>query len=165
MSTVPGPSTIPPSMVVRDTLTDMLGRDVKVAPSDPWAPSISDRGAVAVYMDDGNRIRALISCNLELSVALGASLALIPAKVAASSVEEGRMTEDLAENLYEVLNILAAMFNTPNAPHVKLCTLYVPGGPPPLADVSAQLKTFGRRSDLKLDVAGYGGGRLSLVLV
>lgn len=164
MSTVPSASTLPPSMVVRDLLLDMLGRDVKVAPSDPWAPTLSDPGAVAVYMDDGNRIRALISCNLELSVALGASIALIPAKVAASSIEEGRMTEDVEENLHEVMNILAAMFNTPSGPHVKLCTLYVPGGPPPLADVSAHLRAFGRRSDLKLDVAGYGGGRLSLVL-
>jgi len=151
-------------MVVRDMLLDMLGRDVKVAPSGPWAPSAREPGAVAVYVDDGVRLRALISCDLALSVALAASIALIPAKTAAECVAEGELTEDMVENLNEVLNILAALFNRKDRPHVKLYALHVPGKPPP-ADVSGQLRTFGKRSDLKIEVAGYGSGRFSLVLI
>jgi hypothetical protein len=151
-------------MVVRDMLLDILGRDVKVAPSKPWAPALRDPGAVAVYVDDGMRLRALISCNLELSVALSASIALIPAKTAAACVEDGRLTADMTENLNEVLNILAALFNTPDGPHVKLYALHVPGRQPP-ADVSGQLRTFGKRADLMIEVAGYGSGHMSLVLV
>lgn len=157
-------SGLPPTMVVRDMLLDMLGRDVTVGPSEPWAPSLHDSGAVAAYVDDGFRLRALICCNLELSVALGASIALIPPKTAGRSVEEGRLTEDMAGNLNEVLNILAAVFNRQHGPHVRLYALYVPGEPPP-ADLSAQLRLLGKREDLKIEVGGYGGGRLSLVLV
>jgi hypothetical protein len=151
-------------MVVRDMLLDMLGRDVTVAPSEPWAPTLSEPGAVAVYVDDGSRLRALISCDLELSVALGASIALIPVKTAAFSVEDRRLSEDIAENLNEVVNILAAVFNTPNAPHVRLYALHLPGVAPP-ADVSGQLRIYGKREDLKIEVAGYGSGRMSLVVI
>jgi hypothetical protein len=157
-------SGLPPTMAVRDTLLGMLGRDVTVAPAEPWAPSLRDVGAMAAYVDDSFRLRALICCNLQLSVALGASIALIPAAVAAASVEEGRLTQDMAENLNEVLNIFAALFNRPNTPHVRLYAVHLPGDPPP-ADLSAQARALGKREDLHVEVAGYGGGRLSLVLV
>ncbi len=158
------PNALPSTMAVREMLMDMLGRDVTVSPSKPWAPSPGDPGAVAVYLDDGMRLRALVACNLELSVALGASIALIPKKAAAECVSEGRLTEDMIENLNEVVNILAALFNLPDGPHVKLYALHVPGMPPP-TDISAQLRTYGKREDLKVEVAGYPSGRLSLVLV
>ena len=164
MNAMPASSGLQPNMVVRDILLDMLGRDVKVGPSEPWAPSARDLVAVAVYVDDGMRLRALISCSLELSVALAAAIALIPAKAAVECVKEGRLTEDMVENLNEVLNIMAALFNRPNKPHVKLYALHVPGSPPP-DDLSGQLRAFGKRSDLKVEVVGYGSGRLSLVIV
>ncbi len=163
MSPPPAVSALPPNMIVRDMLSDTLGRDVKIGPSEPWSPSVRDLGAVAVYVDDGMRLRALISCNLELAVVLGASIALIPARAAAECVAERQLTDDMVENLHEVLNILAALFNRPDSPHVKLYALHVPGKPVP-ADLSGQLRAFGKRLDLKIEVAGYGGGRLSLVL-
>jgi len=163
MSTIPAAPALPPNMIVRDMLMDMLGREVKVGPSGPWSPTLRDPGAVAVYVDDGMRLRALIACNLELSVALSASIALIPSKAAADCVTEGRLTADMEENLNEVLNIMAALFNRPDAPHVKLYALHIPGNPLP-ADLSGQLRVFGKRADLKIEVTGYGGGRLSIVL-
>jgi hypothetical protein len=164
MSPLPAASPLPPNMVVRDMLMDMLGRDVTVGPSAPWLPTPRDPGAVAVYVDDGMRLGALISCSLALSVALSASIALISARTAASCVQEGRLTEDMVENLHEVLNILAALFNRADRPHVKLYALHVPGTPAP-AGLSGQLRAFGKRLDLKIEVAGYGSGQLSLVLV
>jgi hypothetical protein len=151
-------------MDLRDMLLDMLGRDVRVTPSAPWAPTARGPGAVAVYVDDQSRLRALISCDLELSVALGAAIALIPANTAVGCIADGVLSADLEENLNEVLNILAAAFNLPDRPHVKLDAMHVPGKLPPV-HLAAQLRAFGRRDDLKLEVAGYGGGRLSLVLI
>lgn len=154
---------LPRTKLLRDMLMDMLGRDIHVSPSDPWAPTIRDPGTVAVYVDDAWRARAFISCSLTLSVALGASLALVPAKTAEASVTEGRLSEDLAENLNEVLNILSALFNLPEKPHLKLFATHLPGAPPPI-DICAQLRAFGKREDLNIEVAGYGSGRLSVVL-
>ena len=163
MSPLPEPTTLPPVKALRDLLMALLGRDVQVAPSDPWSPTVSDPGAVAVYVDDGALLRALICCDLSLSVALAASIALIPARTAAGCVQERRLTDDMAENLGEVLNILATLFNLSDGPHIRLSASHVPGEPPP-ADLSAHLRACGTREDLTIEVAGYGGGRLSLVL-
>ena len=161
---MPAPTMFPPVKVLRDMLSDLLGRGVEVAPADPWSPSVSDPGAVAVYVDDGSRLRGLICCDLSLSVSLSASIALIPANTAASCLEEGQLTDDMVENLNEVLNILATLFNLSDGPHVRLYALHVPGEQPP-ADLCAQLRAYGKREDLTIEVAGYGGGRISLVLV
>ena len=154
---------LPHTKVLRDILLDTLSRDIHVAPSEPWAPTLREPGAVAVYVDDSWRARALISSSLTLSVALAASLDLVPAKVATSCIEAGQLTDDLADNLNEVLDTLSAMFNRPDRPHLRLFAVHLPGSPPP-ADISVQLRAFGRRADLKVEVAGYGCGRLSLVL-
>jgi hypothetical protein len=163
MSPLPGEVALPSSMVVRVTLADMLGRNVKLVPSDRWVPKPRDPAAVGVYVDDRWKLQALICCDLALSVALSASIALIPARTAADCLKEGQLTGELAENLYEVLNILAALFNRQDGPHVKLDAMHAPGTPPP-PDVAVQLKAFGSREDLIVEVAGYGSGHLSLML-
>ncbi len=163
MSTPPASTTLPSIKMLRDMVMDTLGRDVQVAPAEPWAPTPRKPGMVAVYVDDRTQLRALICCSLSLAAALGASIALIPPETAAASVEERRLTEGMMENLHEVMNILAALFNTPNRPHLKLYATHAPGDLPP-ADVSVHLRSFGRREDLQVEVAGYGSGRLSIVL-
>lgn len=154
---------LPPNMIVRDTLQDLLGRDIELSPTDPWAPALRDPGAVAVYVNDGFRASALVACSLELAAALAASIALIPAAVAEESVQEGRLSADLAENLFEVLNVLAGLFNRQHAPHVKLHEVYPPGKPAPV-EVAGRLRMLGERSDLAISVHGYGSGRLSIVV-
>jgi hypothetical protein len=70
----------------------------------------------------------------------------------------------MGENLGEVFNILTALFNVPERPHLKMYAVHLPGELP-AADVSASLRAFGKRSDLEVTVAGYGTGKLSIVLV
>ena len=163
MSPAPAVTALPHLKSLRDMLVEMMGRDVTVAPAEPWAPTPRDPGAVAVYVDDRSRLQALIAVDLELSAAMGSAIALIPADAAAAAVEARSLTEGMQENLYEVLNILSALFNMPNRPHLKLYAMHAPGALPP-ADVSAQLRAFGKREDLTVQVDGYGQGRLSLVL-
>jgi hypothetical protein len=162
MSTATTP--LPHTKSVRDMLLDMLGRDVQVGQSDPWAPTPRDLGAVAVYVDDRTQMRALVTCNLRLAAGLGASIALIPPETADACVEDRRLTDGMGENLGEVFNILTALFNVPERPHLKMYAVHLPGELP-AADVSASLRAFGKRSDLEVTVAGYGTGKLSIVLV
>jgi hypothetical protein len=164
MSTPAGLTTLPPTKALRDTLLDLLGRDVQVAPSSPWSPTLKEPGAVAVYVDNGMKLRALICCDLPLAVALGASIALIPAKRASECIKGGTLTGELSENLYEVLNVLCGLFNLPDHPHVKLYEVHSPGKLAP-EDLGVRLRAFGKREDLKVDVAGYGSGLLSFVVV
>lgn len=66
------------------------------------------------------------------------------------------------EALHEVVNVLAALFNTQGAPHSKLHKLYAPGEELP-GDLAGMLAAF-NRVDLAIEVPTYGKGALSLVL-
>jgi hypothetical protein len=101
--------------------------------------------------------------DLPLSAYLGAALGLVPPGGARAAVEDGELPANLEENLGEVVNIAAALFNVPAAPHLKLHQLLAPGSPLP-ADVVAVLSGIGGRLDLSVEVPNYGSGRMSVVL-
>jgi hypothetical protein len=154
---------LPHPKEVRDMFADMLGRDVTVAPCDPFTPNIDDKHAAAVYSDDQGRVAVAAAVDLPLAAWVGASIGLVPAGGAEDQVEEGELTQAVKDNLSEVMNILSALFNKPNAPHLKITAMYPPGEAPPL-DLGVLLKSLGMRLDLEVSVAGYGSGKLAVVL-
>lgn len=155
---------LPRPKQIKDLMEGLLGRDVALAPAAPFAPGPQAPASIAVYVDDSLRITGLVACDLELSAYAAAALGLVPPGGAQVAVESGGLTETLTENLYEVLNVAASMFNTPGADHLRLHELHPAGVPlPPL--VRAQALTLGRREDVTLEIAGYGRGRLSVVMV
>ena len=158
------PSHLPVTKEIKDLLTDLLGREVTVSPDKPFAPGPKAPGSVAVYVDDALRVTALIACDLSLSAYAGAAIGLIPVTATEEAIEGAALSETLSENLYEVLNIAASLFNAPGAEHLRLYDMHPAGGELPAA-VRVQTLTLGRREDLAVDIAGYGSGRLSVVLV
>ncbi|WP_370290456.1 hypothetical protein [Nocardioides sp.] len=158
------PVHLPQPKQLRDLLTDLLGREVTLQPTTPFAPGPDTAASVAVYVDDHLRICALIVCDLSLSAHAGAALGLVPVTGAEAAIEDGKLTDNLGENLYEVLNIAASVFNVLGADHLKLHALH-PAGPPLDPQLRISTLTLGRREDLAVSIAGYGGGALSIVLV
>lgn len=155
---------LPQPKQVRELLTDLLGREVTLTPAPPFAPGPDTPASVAVYVDDHLRISALIVCDLTLSAHTGAAIGLVPVGGSEAAIEDGKLTDVLGENLYEVLNIAASMFNVAGADHLRLHALH-PAGPPLDPQLRISTLTLGRREDLSVDVAGYGSGALSIVLV
>jgi hypothetical protein len=153
---------VPAPMEVRSMLEEMLGRDVQVAPSAPWAPMRPDQGAIGLFVDDSTMIRAVAVCDVELSAYAGASIGLLPVDQAQQAVADNEIPEMLQENLYEVLNIVSALYNVEGAPHLRLYAVHHVGG-----DATPELLALGgvlgRRLDLTVSIAGYGTGRLGLV--
>ncbi|RJK92453.1 hypothetical protein [Vallicoccus soli] len=155
-------SALPTSKAVRDMFEELLGRDVTVAPCEPVVPSPKAPGAVAVYVDARLRTGAVAVTDMALSAYAGAAIGLVPPGGAKACLEDGALSPVVFENLYEVLNIFASLFNQPGAKHLKLYKVYGPDELPP-ADVSAYVRTLGRRLDLGVTVGGYGSGRLGVV--
>ncbi|KAA1417710.1 hypothetical protein F0U44_15560 [Nocardioides humilatus] len=155
---------LPQTKQLRDLLSDLLGREVTLTPSPPFAPGPDTPASVAVYVDDSLQIRAVIACDLAFSAHAGAAIALIPVGAAEDAIADGKLTDALSENLYEVLNIAASMFNVEGADHLKLYQLHA-AGPPLDPMVRIQTLTLGRREDVRVDLAGYGSGSLSVVLI
>lgn len=158
------PVHLPQPKQLRDLLADLLGRDVTLEPATPYAPGPTTPASVATYVDDSLRICAVLACDLPFSARAGAAIGLVPPAGADEAIADGKLTDTLAENLYEVLNIAASMFNVAGADHLKLHALH-PAGPPldPMTRISTL--TLGRREDLAVEINGYGAGLLSVVLV
>lgn len=158
------PVHLPQTKQIRDLLGELMDREVTLTPAPPYAPGQATPASVAVYVDDHLRISAVIVCDLPFSAYAGAALGLVPVNGAESAIEDGALTETLQENLYEVLNIAASVFNVAGADHLRLHQLH-PAGPP--LDIATRMLTLtlGRREDLAVDIAGYGSGLLSVVLV
>ena len=155
---------LPVPKQLRDLLAELLDRDVTLAPTTPYAPGPTTPASVAVYVDDSLMIRAAMICDLPLSAYAGAAIGLVPPGGADAAIGEGSLNDTLRDNLYEVLNIAASVFNVPGADHLRLHELH-PAGPPLQPQVRLHTLTLGRREDLSVDVAGYGSGVLSVVLV
>lgn len=152
----------PNAMEVRELLTDLLGRDVEVAPAPVFAGDSAVGSTFAVYVDDHDTPRVLAVLDLALSAYAGASVGLLPGGAAADAIAEGDLTPMLRENLGEVLNVMAALLNEAGRPHVRLTDVHhVDAWPHP--QVVADAATVGRRLDLSVTIPLYGTGRLSVV--
>ncbi len=158
------PVPVPHPKQVRDLFLGLTGKDIEVGPVNPVVPG-RDPALVAVYVTDKLGTGAAVACDLPLAAYAGAALGLVPLPRAQEAIASGLLPDDLAENFYEVVNILASVFNeNPEAPHLKLYKVHAVGEKLP-TDVAASLGYVVRRLDLKVDVSGYGAGRLSSVSI
>lgn len=156
-------SVLPGSLAVRNLFEDLLGRDCNVNPGDPLAADDLKTATVAVYTDGSQQIYGVVGMELSLAANVGAALGLLPPGAAEDSIDEKQLFPNLAENVFELCNVLTSLLNREGAPHVKLYQVVYPGMPLP-ADARAHLLALGRRLDLTIEVSRYGKGRFSLSL-
>jgi hypothetical protein len=156
------PVPVPSSAQVGELLQTLMSAAVEVAPARPLLPG-PEAAVVGVYVTDAEALGAVVACELSLAAGLGGALGEVPAAEVEQAVTAGGLSGDLAENAAEVLNVLAAAFNGPGAPSLKLDRVHAVGEelPPQLAPVFRYVMC---RVDLQVDVAGYGGGRMSVVV-
>jgi len=150
---------------VKDLLNSLVGREVEVYASGKMQePTVGDGNLIGVYVDNRMALSGLVLLDVPLAAFLGAALGLVPVKLAQQAANHGGLPDNLLENASEVLNVMSALFNAEDAPHVRLQTVYEPGHPLP-ADVARWVPAFVPRCDLEIDVAGYGRGGFSLLVV
>lgn len=154
---------LPVNKETRDLLAGLFGREVSLSPAPPLVVSPKKPASVGVYVDDSLVVRAVIACDISFSAYAAAAIALMPLPSTESSLAQNHLAENLVENLYEVLNVAAALFNVRNAIHLRLLDLH-PAGPKLPVDVLMRTLTLGRREDLTIDIAGYGTGRMSVIM-
>jgi hypothetical protein len=155
--------TLPVPKEVKDLLEDLLGRSVDVRPADPLRAADIPKTLVALYVDDGLRLGAIVGLDFALTAYAGAAIGLIPAGGAAACIEDRELSKMIAENAVEVCNVLGSLLNKQGSAHLKMYQTFLPGVPPP-TDAASHLLAIGRRMDLIVDIAGYGEGKLSISL-
>ena len=152
---------LPPVKLIKDVLDGLLGKDVATTPADLLTSTDAAGGVLAVYVDDANTMRAVIGWDLPAAVRVGAALGLVPPPGANEAVEEKFVPPHVLENLNEVSNVLASVFQVHGNPHLRLHESYCPvaAAPDEATDLMFRL---GMRIDLALDVPHYGTGRFAL---
>ncbi len=156
---------LPAAKEVRELWESLVGRDIDVATGGPMVDPVGDGGAlVGVYVDRMMKLSALVLMDLPLAARMGAAIALVPQRAAETAVEEETLTPALSENAGEIINVTASLFNVAEAPHLKLDTVYEPRQPLP-ADVAQWVLAYVPRLDLEVEVAGYGKGCASVLVI
>ena len=117
----------------------------------------------AVLCRDGLQVSVIIVADLEAAARLGGSLGMLPKGGVDDAIGEKDLSGLLRDNTYEVLNVLSAVFNVENAPHVRLYEMYGPNDAVP-GDVAGLAYAVGGRMDVVLSIAGYGDGRLAVIV-
>lgn len=150
---------LPDRAEVRKLLAGLLGEvtvEVVAAPPDAATDSVS------LYVDDNGEVVSLCVGSLGFATAAGAAIALVPPNVAAEARTEGVLTRSLAENLREVMNILATLLCSEESPHVKFCGLH-----PTRSTLPVEIREFAAnatcRLDLNVALGEYGEGTLTLL--
>jgi len=155
-------SAVPTPDKVRMVLRQLVGRDVTVKDGKPLVLGPSTRGYWGAYRDDSGALAVACVMDLPLAANIAAALAMMPIGQVNESVRAGALNPGLLDNLREVMNVAASIFNRPGRPHVSLRE--VQPCPPALpADVTGLLGKPNFALHLDVAIAGYGGGRLSLV--
>lgn len=155
---------IPHLKSIRDLLGDLTGRDVEVAAGEPVAVGGLPGSVVGLFVDDELSSRAVVVLDLALAASTGAALGLVPPSGAQAAVEDGELPENLFDNCREVLNIMATLFDVPGSPHLRLYAAYRPTEVLRV-DVREIAVRRDRRLDVAVDVARYGPGAMSVVIV
>ena len=129
-----------------------------------YGAKIAAKTITASYLRDDGSVGAAVVSDIEVAAFAGAALALIPKGVANDCVKDGELTEMLADNFHEVLNVASAWFNGKGAPHVSLGEVTDPGGRP-AQTVQAVVANHAERADFEVEVDGYGKGVLRFLSV
>lgn len=156
---------LPSAQEVRELVEGLLGRDVQVLTGGRIIDPAEPGGAmVGAYVDRLLRLRALVVLDLAFAARCGAAIGLVPNRISEGDVAAQELSDTLAENAAEVLNVTASLFNTGDGPHLRLDGVAEPGQPLP-HDLARWVNAYVPRLDLTVDIAGYGEGAVSILLI
>ncbi|WP_323792674.1 hypothetical protein [Nocardioides sp.] len=161
---IASPLQLPAPKELRDLFHDVLAKDVALRPGPPFAVSDFYPASIASYVDDTLTVRAVVALDLPLSAFAGAAVALLPGASATSAIQLGAVSGALAEGVNEICSAMTSLFSSATSRPLRLYAAHVAGSPLP-ADARMRTQVLGRRQDVFVDVAGYGTGRLAVVLV
>lgn len=140
-----------------DVKTEVLmGKDIPLAPGE-------DPVIVASFQDDGEVIKGLCLCDIQAANRMGSALTMIPVELANKSITNHEVSDDILNNLKEVMNCITGFLNTPNSPALKLKDVVTLTGDLP-DEVAALANDPNSRLDLEVNIQNYGQGYLSILL-
>ncbi|MDF2847542.1 MAG: hypothetical protein K0R97_1524 [Oerskovia sp.] len=160
MTTTP----LPQLKEIKDLYAGLVGRACTAVPAGRLMTPETKGLVVATYLSNRGQVEAVVAVDVPLGAYLGASIGLMPPGPAKDAAADGRLSDVLLENVSEVLNVTAGLFNTQDAPHLVLADVFDSTRAALPGTAVSFLRSTGRRLDAEVEVAGYGGGAYTVVL-
>ena len=153
----------PKPEAISQIISDLLGRDVTVTKGSTLVLERDTPAVVSDYVNDKGEIAAICITDLRLSNALGAALTMVPPSAVETAVQKWQIEEANLENLAEIVNIMARLFNHDDCTHLRWMKTHAV--PSKLPDETAELlnKPHARR-DYDVAVEEYGTGTLAVLV-
>lgn len=151
--------TFPQDKEFAKTLSDLLGKEVKVKTVASAAPLKPTECFIGGYDDGKGTCEAGWLSDLPASVSLAAALTLVPAGVAKEAVQTKKVSSDLQDNVREVINIAANSFAGKRVRLVEFRGLQEPLA----SNWQAWMAMASRVVHFDVLVTGYIPGRITLV--
>ena len=159
---MPASFPVPIQEDIRDLLMDLLGRGTAVDKVTPLLLEEDESGVIAEYRTDEGTVGAICLVDAEFAIRTAGALTLVPPAAVADSLRKGHLSDAL-ENFREIANILAQLLNSPRTSHLRLAGVHVIPGDVPDGVLSLVAQPQFRR-DFAVQIDGYGGGRISLLV-
>ncbi len=144
---------MPNEKAVRQLLVPLYGDELRVEKADVNGTS-GDH--VATYIDDGDELVAVCSCDAGFVGFAGAALTMMPADVAQEMVSATDFSDIVLGNFHEVMNICSRLLMNNESPHLRLDETLAP------AAAEAALSRLGEAGGVagfNVEIPGYGRGR------
>jgi hypothetical protein len=150
---------------IENLLQALFGREVTLKRMPP-GQAVKKPYLIGKYLDAQDQLRAVVVVDRPIAFGFGGALSMIPIPVVKEALNEESLPENLYDNAYEVLNVMASLFNDhrQGALHVKLREVSEGG----LVDdqVSKMLGQKKNRADASVELGGgYGQGEISVRVV
>ena len=163
------PLPLPEHLELSTVLTDLFNREVETHRCGPVNLN-RETGAVITLIDAHQRVRYIWAFDLKLANVVGTALMLAHPDTAHEAIESGGIPADLRENVVEVVNVARTIINGEGRKHVQLGPSTFLGRDDfqdgfwgeigQLSDLDSN-----PRYDFRMQVGGYGEGRMSLISV
>jgi len=148
----------PTAASVTSLLAMLYGDDL--AASDFDSSSVAGQ-RLATFIDDDDRLVAACVCDRQFVVYSGAALSMIPAGGAEDMIAENSITDAIAGNFHEVMNICTKLMMSDSSAHLRLGQTLDCAQQPELAPA---LEALGTRVGFEVEIPGYGKGALAIYM-
>ena len=116
---------------------------------------------VGLYVGDDGRPVAACAADIGLATSSSAALSLLPPAAAKDAAKSKELTDVMAANLQEIMNICSRLLMADGSPHLRLDRVYPAKAMPP--QLTAVLGGVQGRIDFELNVPKYGAGTLAVL--
>jgi hypothetical protein len=160
---VPTNYPVPTSAAVEEVLGAMVGSDVKVAVD--RAPVIDDDApaVLAEFVSDQETVGALCFVDHAAAISLGGALVGAAPEAVQQAIDGYKLDDEAIENMREVVNVLAQLFNSDFTPHIRFRELHRQPGKLPEETQTLRRQPLAARH-FKVSVDKYATGSVAFML-